>query len=75
MGATSEMIITEFEYKNEVSPFTMFTINHEILAIEHEGYDVSLMDIDDSEVTEVSEFKIMNCTDPEDLINEHFKSK
>lgn len=74
MGATSEMIITEFEYKNEVSPFTMFQINDEVLAIEHEGYDVTLMDLDYSEATELSEFKVINCTDPEHYIEDYFKS-
>ncbi len=74
MELTKEMIITEFEYKRNEGNFTMFTVDNEILAIEHEGYDVSLMDLDDSEMTPVSDITV-KTSDPEEYIDCHFKSK
>tara|TARA_R100000544_G_scaffold22396_1_gene11142 strand:+ start:51 stop:275 length:225 start_codon:yes stop_codon:yes gene_type:complete len=74
MGATKEMLITEFEYKNDEALYTMFQVNNELLAIEREGYDVSQMDFDDSEVTIVSEMTAKS-TDVEGFIHEYFISK
>jgi hypothetical protein len=68
---TLELLITEFEYKNEEGVFTMFTLDDEILAIEHEGYDVTLMNPSDDEMTLVSEKKIQS-TDVEIDIHNHF---
>ena len=67
----AELLVTEFEYKNEQGVFTMFTLDEEILAIEHKGYDVTLMDPSDDEMTLVSEKKIQS-TDVENDIHNHF---
>ena len=42
MGATKEMVITKFDYKNDEGFYTMFEYENQ-MAIEYNGYDVSLI--------------------------------
>lgn len=71
MGRTKTMItVTEVEYKNYQELYTIFEYDgHK--AIEHEGYDVSEMDMDESQAYEINRYVTMQ-EDPELYIHNHF---
>ena len=72
MGATKEMVITKFDYKNDEGFYTMFEYENQ-MAIEYNGYDVSLMDVDPSEAIILSE-ETVNVPNCEEYIDNHFKN-
>lgn len=72
MGRTKTMLtITEVEYKNFQEMYTVFEYNGEVAAIEHEGYDVSSMNMDEDEVYEHGKTEVMT-EDPEQFIHNYF---
>jgi hypothetical protein len=72
MGRTKTMLtITEVEYKNFQEMYTVFEYNGEVAAIEHEGYDVSSMKMDEDEVYEHGKTEVMT-EDPEQFIHNYF---
>jgi hypothetical protein len=71
MGRTKTMItVTEVEYKNYKELYTIFEYNGE-RAIEFEGYDVSDMELDESQAYEVNRYVTMQ-EDPEQYIHNYF---
>ena len=67
MGRTKTMLtIREVEYKNYEELYTVFEYNGEVAAIEHEGYDVSNLKFDESELYEHGKTEVMT-EDPEQL--------
>ena len=72
MGRTKTMLtIKEVEYKNFQELYTVFEYNGEVAAIEHEGYDVSSMKMDEDEVYEYGKTEVMT-DDPEQFIHNYF---
>jgi len=75
MGRTKEfttLTIREVEYKNFQELYTVFEYNGEV-AIEHEGYDVSNLKFDESELYEHGKTEIVT-QDPEQFIHNYFLS-
>ena len=72
MGRTKTMLtIREVEYKNSYELYTVFEYNGEVAAIEHEGYDVSNLKFDESELYDHGKTEVMT-EDPEQFIHNYF---